>query len=803
MTHLHGTYDSALVLFSYLVAVVASYTVLDLAGRVSETEGRSRTLWLVFGAASMGMGIWSMHFVGMLAFQLSVPVAYDLTLVFVSVLVAMVASYVALSIVGRSHPTTANLLVGGVLLAAGISTMHYTGMAAMLVDITYDPVLFALSIAIALVASIAALWLAFFFRKGGTRGNFWKKLGSGFIMGAAIVGMHYTGMYAANFHLGDRSALATGMLLDQEWLAYFISGGTLFTLGLSLLGIFISRKFAHKDTEIERKSAEIHAKNLELQRLNDHLEVLVKERTAQLEKAHDEAIQANRIKSQFLANMSHELRTPLNAIIGYSEMLEEEAADLGEQAFAADLAKIGKSGKHLLSLINDILDISKIEAGKMDVYAESFELSGVLQDVLTTVKPIFETAGNRLETSWSAGVMKSDVTKLRQILLNLLSNASKFTNGGTVSLSVGLEERGGKAGYAFRVADTGIGMSEEQLGKLFQPFTQADSSTTRKYGGTGLGLAISQRFCELLGGEISVESRLGEGSTFVCWLPVASGDIAGSDDEAREEIGVREETIASRGQAAAATEGERVGILLIDDEPVNHLLMQRYLSKEGWTLAFAENGEEGLRLTKELKPQLICLDILMPSMDGWSVLTALKSDPELRDIPVVILSMMSDKSLGFSLGASEFLTKPVSRDRLVDAIERFLPRESGRTVLVVEDDETTSEMMAKLLGKDGYSVVTADNGLRALEQLERDVPGLILLDLMMPEMDGFQLLAELRKRPEWSSVPVIVVTAKTITAEDRTRLSGYVGGVLQKGAFEPSQLLAEVRRFTLEHREEV
>lgn len=524
MEHVHGSYDSLLVVFSYVVAVVASYTVLDLVERINTSSGRNRWLWLSFGAVAMGMGIWSMHFVGMLAFSLAVPVAYDMAYVILSVLVAIAASFIALFVVGRSQVSWRQLVGGGVLLATGISAMHYIGMAAMVVDISYDPIYFTLSIIIALVASIAALWLSFYFRKGVGRGDGWKKFGSGLIMGAAIVGMHYTGMVAAHFHLGSHSALSTGMILDQKWLAYFISAGTLFTLGLSILGIFISKKFNRKDSEIQEKTNEIYAMNQELLQLNDHLEELVRERTLQLEQAHDEAIKANRIKSQFLANMSHELRTPLNAIIGYSEMLMEEAEELGEATFVEDLGKISKSGKHLLSLINDILDISKIEAGKFEIYNETFDLAELTQDVLATINPLAEGNGNRLEHRCAAGEITTDLTKLKQILINLLSNASKFTKDGTIVFEVYDEIRNGKPGYCFRVKDTGIGMTSEQVDKLFQPFTQADSSTTRKYGGTGLGLAISQSFSKLMGGVVEVESQPGAGSTFTCWLPLAPAE---------------------------------------------------------------------------------------------------------------------------------------------------------------------------------------------------------------------------------------------------------------------------------------
>ncbi|TMV46236.1 PAS domain S-box protein [Paenibacillus mesophilus] len=390
-------------------------------------------------------------------------------------------------------------------------------------------------------------------------------------------------------------------------------------------------------------------------------ETALAERTEQLAKARDEAIQASMIKSQFLANMSHELRTPLNAIIGYSEMLLEEAEELGESLFAEDLSKISKAGNHLLALINDILDISKIEAGKMELHPETCRLPELIQDVMTTIRPLVEGKGNKLQMKCEEqGDITTDVTKLRQILINLLSNANKFTEDGTITFQVFIESRDGRGGYAFRVQDTGIGMRPEQLEKLFQPFTQADASTTRKYGGTGLGLAISQRFSHLMGGDIRVESEFGTGTTFTCWLPVTPDDHQGLprprlDDEEQ-----------------AADEARQVSILLIDDDASNRELMERYLVKTDWTLAYANSGAEGLRLAHKLRPKVICLDILMPGMDGWSVLTALKNDPGLMDIPVVIWSMTSDRQPGYSLGVTEFLTKPVERERLIKVMDKYI-----------------------------------------------------------------------------------------------------------------------------------
>lgn len=778
--HIHGTYDWVLVLFSYVVAVVASYNVLDLAGKISASTSRNRWLWLLFGAAVMGMGIWSMHFVGMLAFTLPFPVAYNLTYIIVSVIAAFVASLIALYVVGRDKLTVRSLLVGGALLALGISTMHYIGMAAMQIGITYDPLLFALSIVIAFVASIAALWLSVYFRKGGRRGIHWMKLGSGLIMGFAVVGMHYTGMAAAQFSLIP-DANSSGILLDQKWLAYFISGGTLFTLGLSLFGIYISNRLSYKDSEIQEKAAEIYKMNHELRMLNEHLEQSVQERTAQLERARDEAITANQTKSQFLANMSHELRTPLNAIIGYSEMLMEEAEESGQTIFATDLDKIRKSGKHLLALINDILDISKIEAGKMEVYIESCDLGSLVQEVTTTIRPLVDTNGNRLEVRQIEGKLTTDITKLRQIMLNLLSNASKFTKDGKVVLEINQQTRNEQAGYEFIIQDTGIGMTPEQVEKLFMPFSQADSSTTRKYGGSGLGLAISQRFCNLMGGEIAVTSEFGSGSRFAFWLPA-------------EQSEPRKSEAAAPAVIRAQTDENQVDILFINNERTNREQLGEQFIKEGWTIAFAGYGEDGLNFARQLRPKVVCLDVLVPSMDGWSILSALKGDPELRDIPVIILSFSDDTNLGFALGASEYLTKPVSKEQLIAVMDKYIDNRNAHTVLVIEDDATTSEMMTKLLQKENYAVDQARNGKEALESLKLQMPNLILLDLMMPEMDGFQLVAEMRKNSVWSEIPIVVVSAKSLTSEERMKLDGHVKGILQKGTFNHKWLLTEIRR---------
>src|SRR5215467_11755578 len=494
---------------------------------------------------------------------------------------------------------------------------------------------------------------------------------------------------------------------------------------------------------------------------------------------------ANRHKSEFLANMSHELRTPLNAIIGYSEMLEEEAADLDQKTFIPDLQKINGAGKHLMSLISNILDLSKIEAGKMDLYLENFEIIPMIKEVIATVKPLIEKNANTLQLRYADGLgqMRSDVTKLRQMLFNLLSNASKFTERGTITLSVGRESVNGNQWVNFSVSDTGIGMSPEQTSKLFQAFTQADTSTTRKYGGTGLGLAISQKFCHLMGGEITIESALGQGSTFGVRLPAIVA-------ETKADVLPRSEEMVST--TAQATEGAPT-VLVIDDDPTVHDLVQRFLNKEGLNMIAARSGEEGIRLAKELHPAAITLDVLMPGMDGWAVLTELKADAALSEIPVIMLTIMDVKQMGYALGAADYLTKPIDWDRLAAILERYECARPPCPLLVVEDDPVMRDMLRRRLEKEDWTVIEAENGRVALERMTEQKPELILLDLMMPEMDGFQFLDEIRKRKDWHAIPVIVVTAKELSAQDRQRLNGSVEKILQKGAYSREELIRQVR----------
>ncbi|MGI4975347.1 MAG: response regulator [Janthinobacterium lividum] len=493
---------------------------------------------------------------------------------------------------------------------------------------------------------------------------------------------------------------------------------------------------------------------------------------AELETARDTAEAANRAKSQFIANMSHELRTPLSAVIGYSEMLEEEVEELGQMQLLGDLKKINSNARHLLSLISDVLDISKIEANRMTVFAETVVVSELVASVASTVDSLVAKKGNTLvvEADAELGTLHSDTVKIRQCLFNLLGNAAKFTEGGRITLAVRRERGGGVEGerdwLSFAVRDSGIGMTTEQVGRLFQRFSQADESTTRQYGGTGLGLAITQGFARLLGGDVVVTSQPGHGSTFTLRVPAVYREV---EDE---------------GEAAAAggDEPETADcVLVVDDDPATRDLLTRFLHREGFAVRSAGDGRSGLALARLLKPRVILLDVMMPQMDGWSVLSALKAEPELAHTPVVMISFVNEPSLAASLGAEDFLAKPVQWDALKAVMERFRADSPGGHALVVDDDEISRSRLEAMLSRVGWSVATAENGRLGLESVERITPSLILLDLVMPEMDGFGFLKALREREEWRGIPVVVVTSKDLDGHDRERLRGVERVVAKTG----------------------
>ena len=524
----------------------------------------------------------------------------------------------------------------------------------------------------------------------------------------------------------------------------------------------------------------------------------IQQRDDELIVARDRAEQANRTKSVFLANMSHELRTPLTAIIGYSEILEDDARELGLDDFLPDLQKIQAAGKHLLGLINSILDLSKVEAGKMELYLESFELPRLVAEVASTVNPLVEKRRNNLEIRCpeEVGSIVADQTKTRQILFNLLSNASKFTEDGRVLLEVRPLAAGGLDGYLFRVQDTGIGMTDDQLSRLFKPFAQADASTARNFGGTGLGLALCKRFCELMGGRIDVVSEYGKGTTFTVWLPAEVHDKKAQPVHQLVESGEwRALTAKPRSTqvpptpAGFALDGKLV--LVIDDDLAVHDLLGDMLGKEGFRIASATTGPEGLARARELQPDIITLDVYMPEQDGWSVLAAIKADPKLADTPVIMISVSDQRQKGYALGA-EYLTKPIDRRQLAGLLSKYRGDEAQPLGLVIDDDAELRTVVRRFLEEEGWQVMEAENGIAGLRRVAEAEPHLILLDLMMPQLDGFGFLEQVRKNDSWRRIPTVVLTAMDLGAEERSRLNGGVEKVLQKGAMDLEQLQQEI-----------
>ena len=597
------------------------------------------------------------------------------------------------------------------------------------------------------------------------------------LMGAACVACHNTHPESPkkDWEVGDvrgiqevviSTSMASNVLAFKYLLSYFVF--------MAILGVgFVALQ--------RRLASTIAGMNYQLEGANEVLAARTNQlddMVAELQVARDQAMEASRTKSSFLANMSHELRTPLNAIIGLTELMSEHSARFGTEKAIEPMRRVLNAGRHLLELINGILDLSKIEAGKLDLSLDMVEVRPVMDEVMALAKPLAEANKNELTLDCppNTGSIYADSMRFRQILLNLLSNACKFTKAGKVGVKATRVLDGDRLWVEFAVSDTGIGMTEEQIGRLFQEFTQADASTTRKFGGTGLGLAITRKLCQLMGGDIRVTSTIGQGSTFTARLPVDSGVTAAMPAP----------------KSSNMSDSSQGLVLVIDDDVTARELITSYLIEHGFAVETASTGAEGLRRAKELRPSVITLDIMMPDMEGWTVISALKADPELAHIPVIIISIVDEHRRGIALGAAGHLTKPIHRDKMLEVLAPF--RTAGRpgVVLIVDDDDDQREEVRMSLEARGWTVHEANHGRRALEVLGSVSPDIVLLDLMMPEMDGFEVVAALQDNPAWRDIPVVVVSAQDLSGEDRLRLNRGVEHIVLRNASSPAKLWARI-----------
>jgi NO-binding membrane sensor protein with MHYT domain/CheY-like chemotaxis protein/nitrogen-specific signal transduction histidine kinase len=642
---LTGHYETPLVLISILVAMAASYAALSLAGRVSESRGRAIAAWMVGGSIAMGSGIWAMHFVGMLAFRLPIPIAYDLPLTLVSLLLPIGASCLALWQVSRAELGWKRLAVSAVVMGAGINAMHYTGMAAMRMEpgIVYNPWLFALSVVIAIAASGLALWIAFRLRRNVP--HVWlPRVGASVVMGAAIVGMHYTGMAAASFPL-DSVCMAARSGVNHDGLATLVVIATFGVLGFAMLASLFDARL------------EANARVLEISQATaaEREDLLTRERAAR-----DEAERLSALKDEFLATLSHELRTPLNAVLGWASMLQRGGKD--EETFKRGLETIERNARAQGQLIDDLLDMSRIISGNLRLDVQLLEPDKVIEAALGTVHPaaVAKRIDLRVDVAKGLGVVLGDPARLQQVMWNLLSNAVKFTPvGGMVQVMLGRDEQD----VVIRVADSGIGIEPEFLPHVFDRFRQQDASITRKHGGLGLGLSIARQLVELHGGTIAVSSPGPHaGTTFSLRLPLAEPAVKAPPPE----------PVVTEAAAGQGGPGDLAGVkvLLVDDADDTLDVLQQILRHSGATIMAASNAGTALTLLEREQPDVIVSDIGMPDIDGFELMRRIRRRTASAggSIPAIALTAFTrqdDRHKAMQAGFNDYLAKPVEPALLV------------------------------------------------------------------------------------------------------------------------------------------